>query len=64
MKGRIRATGRRFYLRGHRAPKRRRGETFSLVFPERALHRGANSVELFEVLRRGRGLALRALASS
>ena len=62
--GRIRATGRTFYLRGPRAPRRRRGETFSLVFPERALHRGANSVELFEVLRRGRGLVLRALASS
>ena len=54
--GRIEATGRTFHLRG-----RDRRETFSLVFPERALRRGRNAIELLEVLHEGSGLALRLL---
>lgn len=54
--GRIEATGRTFHLRG-----RDRRETFSLVFPERALRRGRNDIELLEVLHEGGGLALRPL---
>jgi hypothetical protein len=41
--GRVRAVGRSFHLRG-RAP-----ELFSLIFPERALRRGDNRVQLLEV---------------
>jgi hypothetical protein len=41
--GRVRAVGRSFHLRG-RPP-----ELFSLIFPERALHRGDNRVQLLEV---------------
>jgi hypothetical protein len=42
--GRIRAVGRSFHLR------RRPAEYFSFVFPERALRRGHNHVELLEVV--------------
>jgi hypothetical protein len=41
--GRIRAVGRSFHLRG------RRPEFFSLIFPESALRRGANRLDLLEV---------------
>jgi hypothetical protein len=41
--GRVRAVGRSFHLRG------RRRELFSLIFPERALHRGDNRLQLLEV---------------
>jgi hypothetical protein len=41
--GRVRAVGRSFHLRG------RRHELFSLIFPERALHRGDNRLQLLEV---------------
>jgi sulfatase-like protein len=41
--GRVRAVGRSFHLRG------RRPELFSLIFPERALHRGDNRLQLLEV---------------
>jgi hypothetical protein len=41
--GRIRAVGRSFHLRGRPA------ELFSLIFPERALHRGDNRLQLLEV---------------
>jgi hypothetical protein len=46
--GRIRAVGRSFHL------GRRPAEFFSLVFPERALRRGRNHVELLEVVDDGR----------
>jgi hypothetical protein len=41
--GRVRAVGRSFHLRG------RPSELFSLIFPERALRRGDNRLELLEV---------------
>jgi hypothetical protein len=41
--GRVWAVGRSFHLRGR--PK----EFFSLVVPERALHRGDNQLQLLEV---------------
>jgi hypothetical protein len=41
--GRVWAVGRSFHLRG------RPGEMFSLIFPERALHRGDNRLQLLEV---------------
>jgi hypothetical protein len=41
--GRVRAVGRSFHLRG------RRRELFSMIFPERALHRGDNRLQLLEV---------------
>ena len=41
--GRVRAVGRSFHLRG------RRPELFSLIFPERALRRGDNRLQLLEV---------------
>jgi hypothetical protein len=41
--GRVWAVGRSFHLRG------RRGEFFSMIFPERALRRGHNRLELLEV---------------
>jgi Sulfatase len=46
--GRIRSVGRSFHL------GRRRAEFFSFVFPERALRRGRNHVELLEVVAGGR----------
>ncbi len=46
--GRVRATGRSFHL------GRRHAEFFSFVFPERALRRGRNHVELLEVVDAGR----------
>jgi hypothetical protein len=46
--GRIRAVGRSFHL------GRRPAEFFSFVFPERALRRGHNHVELLEVVDGGR----------
>ena len=46
--GRIRAVGRSFHL------GRRPSEFFSFVFPERALRRGDNEVELLEVVDEGR----------
>jgi hypothetical protein len=46
--GRIRAVGRSFHL------GRRAAEYFSFVFPERALRRGRNHVELLEVVDDGR----------
>jgi hypothetical protein len=47
--GRIRSVGRSFHL------GRRPAEYFSFVFPERALRRGRNHVELLEVVDGGRG---------
>jgi hypothetical protein len=41
--GRVWAVGRSFHLRG------RESELFSLIFPERALHRGDNRLQLLEV---------------
>jgi hypothetical protein len=41
--GRVRAVGRSFHLRG------RPRELFSLIFPERALHRGDNRLQVLEV---------------
>jgi hypothetical protein len=41
--GRVWAVGRSFHLRGRPA------ELFSLIFPERALHRGDNRLQLLEV---------------
>jgi Sulfatase len=46
--GRIRSVGRSFHL------SRRQAEFFSFVFPERALRRGRNHVELLEVVDGGR----------
>jgi Sulfatase len=50
--GRVRAVGRSFHLRG-RPP-----ELFSLIFPERALRRGDNRVQLLEVEPDGRLVSL------
>ena len=56
--GRIEATGRTFHLRG---PDK--GEIFSVMLPERALHGGHNSVRLFEVVRDRGSVVLEALAN-
>jgi Sulfatase len=50
--GRVWAVGRSFHLRG------RPRETFSLIFPERALHRGDNRLQLLEVEPAGRLVSL------
>jgi hypothetical protein len=50
--GRVWAVGRSFHLRG------RPRELFSLIFPERALHRGDNRVQLLEVEPDGRLVSL------
>jgi Sulfatase len=50
--GRIEAVGRTFYLRGSGQ------ESFAMMVPERTLHSGRNSVEVYEVTAGGRGLQL------
>ncbi|HEX2072105.1 MAG TPA: hypothetical protein VHF90_10715, partial [Thermoleophilaceae bacterium] len=48
--GTIEATGVSFHLRVPEAQRRRAGERFAVMVPERAIRLGRNRVEVFEIL--------------
>jgi hypothetical protein len=56
--GTIEATGVSFHLHLPRAQRARTGERFAVMVPERSIHPGRNSVEVFEIVGAGRSLRL------